>query len=686
MPDPNTIPFREADGNGHYKSKQLPNDRADFLEGLGLPTFAGDVVSASTSGTVGGEVTTFWGTDGHTIKADGHTGLAKLATGILSTVPAPVGDVVGTTDVQTLLNKTIINPVLSGVTGMTKYDVGLGNVDNTSDVNKPISNSTQAALNNKEDKANKGVSSGYASLDTAGKVPMSQVPDAIIGASRYQGTWNAATNVPTIPAASLANQGYYYSVAVGGSTSIDGISTWVVGDTIISNGSIWQKIPVANLVQSVNGKTGIVVVNQNDVGLGNVTNTSDATKNSAIATLTNKTIDGANNTLNVRLNTTDVSGSLPVNKLNGGTNASSGTFWRGDGQWVSPTGAGDVVGPGSAVDGSVALFNGATGKAIRSFSGASGFAKLDTAGIVTTQTQMLAGDVSAAMISGQTEKTALVDPEDLFLEVDKATGLLRCIRAKRFSALPVNYITGFILQNNATDATNDINVTPGKCRDATDSVDIVLNTGLTKQLDAVWAAGNGAGMRDSTVGALTDTWWHIWVIYNATTGAVDVWTTASGNLSSPVLPSGWTHRRRIGAIQRAGGVIKQFRQLGGEYFSWNAPIFEGNDVQQVAGQSGYIGASVPTGMKMLGNFVWRGYGTTGGSVWCMRDPDSDVAGGIPNVCASVANVNSSTCGVALTDALSRLGFNITISGGTTHFFSTTIGYWDPRGRDGIYVY
>ena len=43
--------------------------------------------------------------------------------------------------------------------GTTKNDVGLGNVDNTSDANKPISTATQTALNNKVDKvAGKGLS------------------------------------------------------------------------------------------------------------------------------------------------------------------------------------------------------------------------------------------------------------------------------------------------------------------------------------------------------------------------------------------------------------------------------------------------------------------------------------------------------------------------------------------------
>jgi hypothetical protein len=75
----------------------------------------------------------------------------------------------------------------TGAVALVKGDVGLGNVDNTSDVNKPISTATQSALDGKqaslgftaENAANKGVAGGYAGLDGSGKVPAAQLPSFV---------------------------------------------------------------------------------------------------------------------------------------------------------------------------------------------------------------------------------------------------------------------------------------------------------------------------------------------------------------------------------------------------------------------------------------------------------------------------------------------------------------------------
>jgi hypothetical protein len=62
-----------------------------------------------------------------------------------------------------------------------------------------------------------------------------------IGALNYKGTWNASTNTPTITS-SVGVKGDYYVVSVGGTTTIDGISNWGVGDWITFNGSVWQRV------------------------------------------------------------------------------------------------------------------------------------------------------------------------------------------------------------------------------------------------------------------------------------------------------------------------------------------------------------------------------------------------------------------------------------------------------------
>lgn len=71
---------------------------------------------------------------------------------------------------------------------LVKADVGLGNVDNTSDANKPVSTATQTALDAKLDDSQKGAVDGVAELDSGGKVPSAQLPayvDDVIEAANF---------------------------------------------------------------------------------------------------------------------------------------------------------------------------------------------------------------------------------------------------------------------------------------------------------------------------------------------------------------------------------------------------------------------------------------------------------------------------------------------------------------------
>ena len=86
-----------------------------------------------------------------------------------------------------------------------------------------------------------------------------------IGSLRYQGTWDANANSPFLQS-SVGTQGYYYVVSVAGTTNLNGITDWQVGDWAVFNGSVWEKVDNTDAVQSVNGKTGVVVLTAADVG------------------------------------------------------------------------------------------------------------------------------------------------------------------------------------------------------------------------------------------------------------------------------------------------------------------------------------------------------------------------------------------------------------------------------------
>jgi hypothetical protein len=178
--------------------------------------------------------------------------------------------------------------------------------------------------------ATKGVANGVASLDGSGTVPISQLPAAVLGALSYQGTWNASTNTPTLTS-SVGTKGYYYVVSVAGSTNLNGITDWQVGDWVVYNGTAWQKIDNTDAVTSVNGYTGTVVLTTTDVA------------------------EGTNQYFTTARARTSVSAGTGIS-YDSGTGVITNS---------SPSLGGDVVGPASSTDNAIARFDTTTGKLLQ---------------------------------------------------------------------------------------------------------------------------------------------------------------------------------------------------------------------------------------------------------------------------------------------------------------------------------
>jgi len=97
---------------------------------------------------------------------------------------------------------------------------------------------SQALLDTYQLRSEKGNANGYASLDSGGKVPVSQLPSSIM---EYKGMWNAATNTPTL-ANGTGDTGDVYICNVAGTVNFGaGAITFAVGDYVIYSGTIWQR-------------------------------------------------------------------------------------------------------------------------------------------------------------------------------------------------------------------------------------------------------------------------------------------------------------------------------------------------------------------------------------------------------------------------------------------------------------
>ena len=128
----------------------------------------------------------------------------------------------------------------------------------------------------------KGANNGVATLDAGGKVPVAQLPSSVM---TYEGVWNASTNSPAL-VDGTGDAGMVYRVGTAGSQDLgSGSISFAVGDYVIYNGTIWEKSDTTDAVASVNGQTGIVSLDTDDIAEGTAQYFTDERAQDAVGTI-----------------------------------------------------------------------------------------------------------------------------------------------------------------------------------------------------------------------------------------------------------------------------------------------------------------------------------------------------------------------------------------------------------------
>ena len=251
--------------------------------------------------------------------------------------------------------------------------------------------------------------------------------------------------------------------------------------------------------------------------------------------------------------------------------------------------------------------------------------------------------------------------------------------------LPRGYIDGCLL-SNGTDTVNDINVAAGVCRDSTNAVNITVAAMAGKQLDANWAPGASAGMRNSGAG-IADGTYHIYAVAKAD-GTQDIYAHTSTTVATVITAlqaetggSSYIYARLIGSIVRATTIL-QFTQNGDDFYL-NTPVLDISNA--TPGTSAVTGTltSAPTGVVLRA--ILQGTHTVNGQIVYV----SALSGADLAPSATAAPLSSfggsatafTDCGIPMevyTNTSAQIRYR---SSTNNQLYILTRGWKHPRGKD-----
>ncbi|QAY69973.1 phage upper tail fiber protein [Xylanimonas protaetiae] len=257
----------------------------------GIPAQVGAAVTAQVTPIAAAAQASATAAAAAQVAAEGASSAAAAsAVGVVRTVNGAYPDASGNVTVATGTGGSGSGGAVTSVAGKTgavalvKGDVGLGQVDNTSDAAKPVSTAQAAALAGKASVVHTHTVSDVTGLQAA--LDSKAGVNNPVNASQV----NAGTGVISparlgsgTPGAGvfLRGDGTWATPPAGGGTGGGGAVDSVNGKTgtvSLDAGDVGALPTSTVYVASVAGRTGTVILGAADVGLGSVNNTSDAAK------------------------------------------------------------------------------------------------------------------------------------------------------------------------------------------------------------------------------------------------------------------------------------------------------------------------------------------------------------------------------------------------------------------------
>lgn len=238
---------------------------------------------------------------------------------------------------------------------------------------------------------------------------------------------------------------------------------------------------------------------------------------------------------------------------------------------------------------------------------------------------IVATDVQAAINELDTEKTAIADLASTatgdgasLVGVEDSAGnftgtdveaVLAEIQGNVDSvgaAMPAGHINGLLWSNNATDATNDFDISAGEARSSDDTTDLTLSTAQTKRMDAAWSSGdNGGALATGATAYAAGVSYHVFV--GVISGTTEIIVDSDPDAANAIANDGLgAYRHIFSFLVETGPALPTLTtyQIGRDVYTVND--LTAADIDNTGSVAGALATlAVPTGIQVLATVSWH---------------------------------------------------------------------------------